>query len=676
MRTLVIDNYDSFTHNLVHLLAEVNQEEPLVIANDSVDWREVSNWQFDNIVISPGPGRPDRIEDFGICGEVIRNTKVPLLGICLGSQGIAFCNGGKIVPAPLPWHGRTSLVWHDGTGLFEAIPSPFLVARYHSLIAQRPLPDALIETALTEDKLVMGLAHLQRPQWGLQFHPESILATHGARIMANFRDMTRVLSSVHRVVMPAPHTPSFMPAPPIQPKSVAIWREIGRAIDTEAAFLNLFAKAPAAFWLDSSLVERGRSRWSYLGAADGEPIVYWTDRHRLNQADESNRQDLFKHLAFGLHGRPENPPPCPFLGGYVGWFGYEFAAETRRQAKTPDAFFINADRFIAVDHQEGRSYVVAIALKHELEPARDWVLNTLLTIASLPPLEPVEITPGAMPPFHLRCGREAYVKSLEQCLDYIAQGETYQICLTNEVICEKTLDPFLLYRILRQLDPAPHAAFLRWREGAVLSASPESFLELSADGEVETRPIKGTARRGKDAQQDQASRATLEQSEKDRAENLMIVDLLRNDLSRVCVPGSVKAERLCEIESYANLHTFVSTVRGRLRPQRNLFDLIAATFPGGSMTGVPKRRTLQLIDRLEDRPRGIYSGALGFLGHDGAANLSIVIRTIIAMNNELTIGVGGGIVAQSTPQGEFDEMLLKAQSALRAIAACEALKNA
>jgi para-aminobenzoate synthetase len=264
-------------------------------------------------------------------------------------------------------------------------------------------------------------------------------------------------------------------------------------------------------------------------------------------------------------------------------------------------------------------------------------------------------------------GEWAYRASVEQCLHAIREGESYQVCLTNELSCEADLDPLDVYRVMRAINPAPFAAFLRWPGGAVLSASPERFLSSDTRGEVETKPIKGTMRRDADPCRDNELRESLRHSRKDRAENAMIVDLLRNDLSRCCVPGTVYVSDLFDVESYETVHQLVSTVRGTLRTDCGVADLLQAAFPGGSMTGAPKLRTLEIIDRLEQRARGIYSGALGWVADDGAADLSIVIRTIVAQAGRFSIGVGGGVVAASTPQGEYAEMLLKAEASIKAL---------
>ncbi|MFN8218174.1 MAG: aminodeoxychorismate/anthranilate synthase component II [Solirubrobacterales bacterium] len=188
MRTLLIDNHDSFTYNLFQLLAEVNGSEPTVVRNDEASWAQLERQRFDNVVISPGPGRPERAADFGVCADAIRHARVPLLGVCLGHQGLGWCHGGEVVAAPAPAHGRVSAVRHAGTPLFAGIPRTFAAVRYHSLCLRQPLPRVLEPIAWTEDGVLMALAHRERPQWGVQFHPESICSEHGRRLLANFRD--------------------------------------------------------------------------------------------------------------------------------------------------------------------------------------------------------------------------------------------------------------------------------------------------------------------------------------------------------------------------------------------------------------------------------------------------------------------------------------------------------
>jgi para-aminobenzoate synthetase len=655
----------------------VNQEPPLVVRNDEMDWSELQGQSFDNVVISPGPGRPDRLADFGVCARLIAECTKPVLGVCLGHQGIATVFGGKVSRASMPVHGKTIPIEHDGTGLFRGIPSPFLAARYHSLIVEPPLPDELVETAWTADGLIMALAHRTRPLWGIQFHPESIISEYGELLLRNFRDLTPTAS--HRRPSLPVEAPTALARGPSPPPLIAVWKEVKQPPQAEDAFASLFGTATGAFWLDSSLAGQGQSRWSYFGAVtdpSGGICSYDGASHTTTFPGETKVEhepvSILDFLDRQLGATVANRPPCPFVGGWVGWLGYELAREfggsTLQHSPTPDALFLEVDRFVAVDHDNQTMYLVALAKNESKENAQAWIGEIEKRLETVAPLHGV--APGRISHpirFRLDRGRQAYIDDIEQCLEWIRAGETYQVCLTNEITADVEIDPFELYRTLRRINPAPYAAFVKWPGGAVLSASPERFFQVDAKGNVEAKPIKGTIRRHTDPKQDAALATELLNSEKDRAENVMIVDLLRNDLSRVCLPGSVAVPKLCDLESYETVHQLVSTVRGQLSPGNSVIDLIRASFPGGSMTGAPKIRTLRLIDQLERRPRGIYSGALGWIGHDGAADLSIVIRSIVQTNNHLSIGVGGGIVAQSTADGEFEEMLLKAKASIRAI---------
>nr|WP_272902471.1 aminodeoxychorismate synthase component I [Brevibacterium daeguense] len=271
--------------------------------------------------------------------------------------------------------------------------------------------------------------------------------------------------------------------------------------------------------------------------------------------------------------------------------------------------------------------------------------------------------------FLARHDKQHYLDLIRRCQELIRAGETYEVCLTNMLEFPQGLSPLPTYLRLRAAARVPYGALLRCGSFSVLSASPECFLRVDADGWVETRPIKGTRPRGLTGVQDAELMAELTSSEKDRAENLMIVDLARNDLSRVCEHGSVHVPALFHVESFPSVHQLISTVRGRLRPQRTGFDAIRAAFPGGSMTGAPKRRTLRIIDDLEDGPRGVYSGALGWISLSGALELSVVIRTAVVTEDRATFGVGGAITALSDPEEEYEETLVKARTIASALLA-------
>jgi para-aminobenzoate synthetase len=259
------------------------------------------------------------------------------------------------------------------------------------------------------------------------------------------------------------------------------------------------------------------------------------------------------------------------------------------------------------------------------------------------------------------------MEDIETCLTRLAEGQSYEVCLTNKLTTDLDVDPLTLYRRLRRANPAPFAAYLRLGDLAVLSSSPERFLRVSPDGEAEARPIKGTSRRSGNSAEDTQLAAALAASEKNQAENLMIVDLLRNDLGAVCEVGSVGVPRMRAVESYETVHQLVSAVTGRLRPEASAFDAVRACFPPGSMTGAPKLRTTEILDQLEGAARGVYSGAIGWFGLGGGADLSVAIRTIVLAGGRAQIGAGGAVVLQSDPHREWEEMLLKAAAPLRAV---------
>jgi para-aminobenzoate synthetase len=315
-------------------------------------------------------------------------------------------------------------------------------------------------------------------------------------------------------------------------------------------------------------------------------------------------------------------------------------------------------------------YLLALADASGAEAANTWLATTAERLREIarepPPLPPAPAPPGTLR-FEPRDAPADYLANIAACRREIFEGETYEVCLTTELCSEGSLDPLPAYRALRARNPAPFAALLRLGEVSVLSTSPERFLRVDRNRVVESRPMKGTAARVAEPFEDACRAAELRRDRKTRAENLMIADLVRNDLGRVSALGTVSVPGLMIVEPYATVHQMVTVVRGRLREGADALDCVRAAFPAGSMTGAPKLRTLEIIDRIERRPRGVYSGALGFFAVNGTADLSVVIRTLVASPKGLTIGAGGAIVAASDPKAELEEMLLKARPLLETI---------
>jgi para-aminobenzoate synthetase len=449
-------------------------------------------------------------------------------------------------------------------------------------------------------------------------------------------ELKKIAWTADGVVMALRH--ATLPIWGVQFHPESICTEYGSAL-----LRNLFAHERYAFWLDSSLVSP-QSRFYYMGAgSELLPAPF------LDSLDDSLRNVQVDAPSL----------PFDFLGGYVGYLGYELKTECgapgKHHSPFPDACLLRVDRFLAIDHGENALWIVSCD-EPDLETEKR--LSALQECPAALPDDPVQ--------FRLATDRENYLDLIAECRKRIAAGESYEICLTNQLQVTTGVSPLSYYESLRKSNPAPHSAFLHFDDIDVACSSPERFLRIDARGNVESRPIKGTIRRGGTPEEDAALRAELASSEKNRAENLMIVDLARNDLGRVCVPGSVHVPQMMEVETYATVHQLVSTVAGRLAPGITAIDCIRAAFPGGSMTGAPKLRTLEILDELEPQARGIYSGCIGYIGFNGALDLNIVIRTAVFQHGVATIGVGGAIVYQSRPEDEWDEMLLKAQALLRA----------
>nr|WP_296780277.1 aminodeoxychorismate synthase component I [Rhodococcus sp. (in: high G+C Gram-positive bacteria)] len=674
VRTLLIDNYDSFTYNLYSLLTEVNGIEPVVVRND-VDWDSLDLRAFDNIVVSPGPGRPTTPHDLGISARAITDTDLPILGVCLGHQALCQLLGGTVDLAPVPMHGRISEIEHTGVDLFAGIPSPYSVVRYHSLTAIA-LPDELEPCAWTDDGLVMAVRHRSRPMWGVQFHPESISTEYGRELLANFRDLTAAVGA-------------STATPARSPYSIET-RSMEGKFDTAQVFDALFASGPNSFWLDGTAAVEPNSRFTIMGDCSGplaEYVTYRVAEHRVDVRRSDGTIDsvdstFFDYLDRELKVRatpPRHDLPFAFALGYVGYLGYELKADVGGQlvhtAPTPDASMVFTDRALVFDHEADTVYAMALVLDHADRATADWFDSTFAVLATLAEGSHTSRAvqrPLVAPKFEdappLRHDREKYLYLIEQCLAEIRSGETYEVCLTNTATFPGPIDALATYSYLREINPTPYSAFLDFDDLSVSSASPERFLRIDADRIVESKPIKGTRPRGKTDEEDAMLRADLVGNEKDKAENLMIVDLVRNDLARVCVPGSIHVPKLFDVETYAPVHQLVSTVRGRLRDDASAVDCVSAAFPGGSMTGAPKIRTMAIIDKLEDGPRGVYSGAIGYFSLTGTADFSIVIRTIVSTEHDVTFGVGGAIVALSDPEEEFEETMVKAVSMRRALA--------
>ena len=407
--------------------------------------------------------------------------------------------------------------------------------------------------------------------------------------------------------------------------------------DPETLFCAGPANADGGFWLDagSAAVEG----WSYLGI--GESPV-----------------DVPREVA----AAPSTPAPKrwgPFSGGWVGWLAYDPAAGRAgapARDEGPGSRGVRVRAFVAIDHASRQQW--AVAAPDELDAHVQRVARWAKTHAPA-------LAPAPAIPTRSRHSAPRYADLIEACRDVIRQGDAYQLCLTTRFELDGAVDAVAAYRRLRRATPSHHGGFLRVGDHVLASASPERFLDI-VGGTVRTHPIKGTRPRGRTPDDDAQLAAELRASAKEQAENVMIVDLMRNDLQRVCEPGSVAVERLLEVESYPAVHQLVSTVAGHVREGTTIGQVLDAAFPAGSMTGAPKLSAMTVLHRLEDGARGVFAGCFGWIGDEGAADLAMVIRSIFVGPDAAYVGAGGGITWSSITADEVAEVGIKARGPLAA----------
>lgn len=434
---------------------------------------------------------------------------------------------------------------------------------------------------------------------------------------------------------------------------------------------------PYSLLLDSADTGHPTGRYSFIvshpietiESKDGITTLTNWDRQKKYEGDPfAIVQERLKHWipdAETVRGLP------PFQGGAAGFFGYDLGRSLEKLPSTagnnpemPDMAIGIYDQVMTFDHLKGQAWIITHAQNyHDARRKQDYLLGLI----AQPPH--VEKFAGAPMEWRSNFERDEYIARVRKVINYIKAGDIFQANLSQrfDATLPEDFDAFAHYLRLRDINPAPFAAYMNCGNITISSASPERFLSLR-NRDVETRPIKGTRPRATIPADDEANRLALEESEKDRAENTMIVDLLRNDLSKVCLPSTIEVSALCKPETFASVHHLVSVIRGRLKNGKTALDLLRACFPGGSITGAPKIRSMEIIEELEPTRRGPYCGAMGYIGFDGAMDTSILIRTLVYEGRNVSLQTGGGIVADSDPEGEYEETLHKASAMLRSFA--------
>ncbi len=434
-----------------------------------------------------------------------------------------------------------------------------------------------------------------------------------------------------------------------------------------ADIFALYAKEPMAAFLDSSL-KNDLGKYSIIGL---NPYLTLEERdgkfYRNNQPEEGSFEAaLSKHLK---ENHEEHTLELPLVAGAIGYFTYDYGRKfehiaTRHPKKLhiPDAFFVFYDNLIIEDKEKQTLYLTA---RGELcEP--NISLAKIISEIAVCPKQAIPVKGSHPAEFQANFEKEQYKQTVNRMIQYIVEGDIYIANMTQQLTVDSQKNPYDVFRYLRTHNPSPFGGYFNYKDFQIVSASPERFL-LMKHNQIETRPIKGTRPRGETPEKDAALRRELQESSKDRSELLMIVDLERNDLNHVCTPGSVRVTEHFAVEEYATVFHLVSTIVGKLQPELDVMDLIRASFPGGSITGTPKIRAMEIIDELEHDRRGLYTGSIGYLSLDGSCDLNIVIRTAVHKDGRYHLGVGGGITCESELEFEYEETLQKAKAVLEAI---------
>ncbi len=438
--------------------------------------------------------------------------------------------------------------------------------------------------------------------------------------------------------------------------------------DSALLFSNI-AEQPWSIFLDSGLADKRQGRFDILVS---EPIcTLVTEADKTTIWHQESGEIISDQEPFSLIQQylPEKQgfPEVPFSGGALGYFAYDLGRQlevlpdiAQNSENIPDMAVGIYTWAIVVDHQLAKSYLVGCT---ETEQQWQVLIEKFSHYPQSQVIDDFKVTSAVQS----NMTAKAYTAAFEKIKQYLIEGDCYQVNLAQRFVAACEGNPWTAYCQLRHLNSAPFSSYLNLPQLQILSSSPERFLKLS-DNDVETKPIKGTRPRKQNSVENQQQIDALKNSDKDRAENVMIVDLLRNDISKTCVDGSVKVPKLFDVESYATVHHLVSTVVGKLKPNYYALDLLRSCFPGGSITGAPKIRAMEIIEELEPHRRGVYCGSVAYIGFDGNMDSNITIRTLVHAQNSIRFWAGGGIVHDSVAEEEYQECFDKAAAMLRLLA--------
>ena len=651
---LVVDNLGFTTNILTHQLGAVH----LVSAAELVALNLID---YSHVVIPHGTETPD-------LAGILAHPELPVLAIGSGYQQLASSYGHDTLAPAQPVYGQPVAHHHTATGILSGVTNPVELISYHAWRLNAMDPERFDIVAVDDAQAVLVYRVKGTNHWGLHCDPAALQSTAGAQILQHFLALAPTSSSDSSEPLPIPaaqRIPVFT-------------RQVAGQLDTEGTFGVLQQHATAAFWLDSAAAHLGQGQTTIMGTNSGalsQTIRWDVATNRLDIAQDGQQTTITANVLDYLQEHRWTPEQSleveGFTGGWVGYLGYEAKQATMtghtnvHQAATPDAYWIKPQAFVRYDHRGHLTTLVAYGDEALLD-----ALQAALVFGSREHSQPKQ--------HHSISGRwrltaQEYQQRAADIQTLLNDGEAAGICLTDTYQLEDySGDALALYSRLRVNNPAPYAGYLRFNtfddELEILCASPEKFLKVDRDGRVESKPIKGTVARSNEPDLDAQIAQQMAEDPKIQSENLMITDLLRDDLAKVTQPGSVAVPKLMAVESFATVHQLVTTVTGRLRQHIPVVEAVKAVFPGGSMTGAPKRFSVETLEQFETGPRGIYSGAMGWLGDDNTAELNVVIRSMIINAGQLSIGAGGAVVVDSDPVAEELEKHLKAQALMDSIA--------
>ena len=436
-----------------------------------------------------------------------------------------------------------------------------------------------------------------------------------------------------------------------------------------AELYTYFAGTDDSVFLDSSLVNK-LGRYSVIGAVPYLKLVKEGNGFYINGEKETTCSFETYLKTYLAEHKDKNNTELPIISGAIGYFSYEYGRKLmevdsakENLVSIPDAVLVFYDFYIIEDRQEQRTYLIANGITGEAAKLMDEMETRINGKPVYMQKEsdteyPIEVQPNF--------AKDEYKQAVDRMIRYIIEGDIYIVNMTQQLTVKSDKVPLDVFYDLRENNPSPFGGYFDYGDFQIVCASPERFLKMQK-GHVNTRPIKGTRKRGETPEEDMLMRTELENSEKDKSELLMIVDLERNDLNRVCNPGSVKVTELFTVEEYATVFHLVSDIEGDLEESKNVMDLLEAAFPGGSITGAPKYRAMEIIDEMENNKRNLYTGSIGYLTLDGDCDFNIVIRTALHKDGKYYLGVGGGITAESDLEFEYEETLQKAKAVLQAM---------